>query len=79
MVLYSFNPCTQDAESGGSLGVLGQPALHKFQKSLGYVKIQSTQNRDGYFSKVSGHNIVLDNVTIAVIKHQDQRQVERKH
>lgn len=28
MVLYNFNPSTQEAETGGSLGIGGQPGLH---------------------------------------------------
>ena len=38
MVAYTFNPSTQEAEAGGSLGIGGQPGPHsKIQDGQGYI------------------------------------------
>ena len=38
MVVHTFNPRTQEAETGGFLYVLSQPGLHnEFQDSLSYI------------------------------------------
>lgn len=37
--MHTFNPSGQEGESGGSMGVQGQPVLHdKFQASQGNVR-----------------------------------------
>ena len=42
---HTFNPNTQEAEAGQSLGVQGQPGLHsEFQDSQGYTETRCLSN-----------------------------------
>ena len=44
VVVHTFNPSTQEAEAGGSLGVRGQPGLQsEFQDSQGYIEKSSLE------------------------------------
>ena len=56
-VVHAFNPSIQDAETGGSLWVQGQPGLQsQFQDSPGYtkkscLKSKGKQNKNKQTSK----------------------------